>query len=166
MGFLPSLIILGLLALIAWRLAGTRQIAPGDDRVRRLAATMLLIATLIQSLHFTEEAATGFHAAFPALFGQPPIPFSVFIAFNLVWLVIWLASIPGVYAGHTLALFAAWFLAIAGMLNGIAHPLLAAVSGGYFPGLVSSPVIGIAGLLLWRRLRQATREVPAPSVAE
>ena len=42
-----------------------------------------------------------------------------------------------------LAALAAWFLAIAGMFNGIAHPLLALASGGYFPGLVSSPFIAV-----------------------
>jgi hypothetical protein len=61
------------------------------------------------------------------------------------------------------ALFAAWFLAIAGMVNGIAHPLLAVAAGGYFPGLISSPVIGSAGVWLWVRLRRATlpRTTPA-----
>ena len=166
MGFLPSIIFLGLLAIVAWRLACTRQIARDTDRARKSAATTLLVVTLVQALHFAEEATTGFHIAFPAFFGQPPIPFGLFVGFNLAWLIIWLASIPGVYAGHRAALFAAWFLAVAGMLNGIAHPLLAAVTGGYFPGLVSSPAIGIAGILLWQRLQQATREVSAPSVAK
>lgn len=53
--------------------------------------------------------------------------------------------------------FAAWFLAIAGMINGIAHLLLAISADGYFPGLVNSPFIGIAGVWLWLRLRRATR---------
>jgi hypothetical protein len=44
------------------------------------------------------------------------------------------------------------------MLTGMAHPLMAAASGGYFPGLTTSPVIGVAGLLLWSRLRSATRD--------
>ena len=52
---------------------------------------------------------------------------------------------------------AAWFLAIAGMFNGIAHPLLAVAAGGYFPGLASSPFIGAASVWLWFRLRSATR---------
>ena len=94
------------------------------------------------------------------------MPFAGFMAFNLVWLVLWLASIPGVYAGRTAAMFAAWFLALAGMLNGIAHPLLAAAAGGYFPGLVTSPFIGLSALLLWQRLRHATRQIPARPVSE
>lgn len=156
MGFMPSLIILGTLAFVAWRLASMRPLAPELAEARRSAAVMLLITTLVQLVHFTEEAMTGFHAAFPAIFGQPAIPFAVFMAFNLVWLVLWLVSVPGVNAGHRFALFAAWFLAIAGMLNGVAHPLLAAATRGYFPGLVTSPFIGIAGLLLGQRLRRAS----------
>jgi hypothetical protein len=54
------------------------------------------------------------------------------------------------------AFFAAWFLAIAGMFNGIAHPFLALAAGRYFPGLVSSPVIAAASVWLWLRLRDAT----------
>lgn len=158
MNYLPSIVVLGLLALFAWRLAVTRE--RGEDPARKAAAIMLLIATVIQAAHFAEEAATGFHIAFPAYFGQAPVPFAVFLAFNLVWLIVWFASIHGVYAGRTAALFAAWFLALAGMLNGIAHPLLAASVGGYFPGLATSPAIGIAGLLLWQRLRRSTRKVP------
>jgi len=157
MGFLPSIIILGLLALLAWRLAISRAVIAADERARKAAAVMLLAGTLVQSAHFAEEATTGFHTAFPALFGLPPIGFPVFVGFNLVWLILWLASVPGVFAGHRAALFAAWFLAIAGMLNGVAHPLLAAAAGGYFPGLATSPLIGIAGLLLWQRLHRATR---------
>lgn len=156
MGFLPSIIILGLLALFAWRLAVSRAVTVADERARKAAAVMLLAATLVQAVHFAEETMTGFHSAFPAMLGLPPISFPVFIAFNLVWLILWFASVPGVFAGHKFAMFAGWFLAVAGMLNGVAHPLLAAVAGGYFPGLVTSPLIGIAGLLLWQRLHRAT----------
>lgn len=156
MGFLPSIIILGTLALIAARLTRSRDFRAERAAARKAAAVTLLITTLLQAGHFIEEATTGFHAQFPALFGQPPIPFSVFVSFNVTWLVIWLAAIPGSYTGNKLALFAAWFLAIAGMLNGIAHPLLAAAVSDYFPGLLTSPIIGVAGLLLCQRLLQVT----------
>jgi hypothetical protein len=49
-----------------------------------------------------------------------------------------------------------WFLALAMMMNGIAHPLVAVWTGGYFSGLVTSPFVGVAGLWLWRRLVAAT----------
>ncbi|MEQ8857548.1 MAG: HXXEE domain-containing protein [Pseudomonadales bacterium] len=84
------------------------------------------------------------------------MPLSVFVGFNLVCIGLWIAAIPGLRSASPWALGAAWFLAIAGVMNGIAHPLLAVAAGGYFPGLVSSPLIGVAGLVLWRRLRAAT----------
>jgi hypothetical protein len=43
------------------------------------------------------------------------------------------------------------------MFNGIGHPLLAIAQAGYLPGLVSSPLVGVAGIWLWVRLRGATR---------
>ncbi len=84
-----------------------------------------------------------------------------------MWLGIWVVSIPGLRSGRGVALFAAWFLAIAGMANGIAHPLLAVAAGRYFPGLLSSPVIGLASLWLWLQLRRATRtRSVAPEMSE
>ena len=160
---LPSIIVLGIVALVAIRLAVTRRLDSGTSAERHTVAILFAIATAIQAIHFIEEAATGFHERFPALLGLPPMPFSVFVAFNLVWIIIWIVSVPGVRIAHKGAFFAAWFLAIAGALNGIAHPLMAAATGGYFPGLYTSPVIGIAGILLWRRLHGATA---APHSAE
>lgn len=88
--------------------------------------------------------------------GLDPMPLSFFVAFNLAWIAIWFVAMPFLRRGSRAAFFSAWFLAIAGMLNGIAHPMMAIASGGYFPGLFSSPLIGIAGLVLWHRLRSAT----------
>ena len=77
-------------------------------------------------------------------------------ALLLVQLGIWVVSVPGLRSARPAAFFAA-FLAIAGMFNGIAHPLLSISAGGYFPGLVTSPLIGGASVGLWLRLRGATR---------
>ena len=85
------------------------------------------------------------------------MPLSFFLLFNVTWLAIWVASVPGLRSGRPAAFFAAWFLAIADLFNGIAHPLLAVASGGYFPGLVTSPFIAAAAALLWIRLRRATQ---------
>lgn len=84
------------------------------------------------------------------------MPLSFFVCFNLAWIAIWITSVRLLRRGRRAAFFAAWFLAIAGVLNGVAHPLMALASGGYFPGLITSPIIGIAGVILWRRLRGAT----------
>ena len=154
----PSVVVLGLVAIVAVRLAHRRS-SPVEAATERIAAaTVLGFATAIQSVHFAEEWVTGFHARFPALLGLDPMPLSFFVPFNLVWIAIWIVSIPFLRLGQRPAFFAAWFIAIGGMLNGVAHPMMAIASGGYFPGLITSPVIGLAGVILWRRLQRATSE--------
>ncbi|MDX1500198.1 MAG: HXXEE domain-containing protein [Woeseiaceae bacterium] len=150
-GAIPSLSILGAVALAAFaRMRPFPPTAAGAER--RAAAAALLLATSVQAAHFTEEAYSGFHAAFPAMFGLPAIPFAAFVAFNVAWLAAWLLAVPALAAGNRLAMFAAWFLALAALLNGIAHPALAIAAGAYFPGLVTSPLIALAGLRLARAL--------------
>lgn len=155
---IPSVVVLGLVAIVAARLAQTSA-SPAEAVGERVAAsTFLGVTTGIQGAHFAEEWATDFHVRFPALLGLDPMPLSFFITINLAWLVIWIVSIPFLRAGRRAAFFAAWFLAIAGMLNGVAHPMMAISSAGYFPGLITSPLIGIAGVILWQRLKMATSE--------
>ncbi|RZV36370.1 MAG: hypothetical protein EX272_08730, partial [Chromatiales bacterium] len=125
----PSVVVLGLVAIAAVRLAHSRASPIDATEARVAAATVLGIGTAIQSAHFVEEWATGFHARFPALLGLDPMPLSFFVAFNLAWIAVWIASIPFLRLGRKAAFFAAWFLAIAGILNGIAHPLMAMTSG-------------------------------------
>lgn len=153
---IPSVVVLGLVAVVAaWFAQG--HSSPVEAVTERMAAsTFLGVATAIQGAHFAEEWATGFHVRFPALIGLDPMPLSFFVTINLVWLAIWIVSIPFLRVGRKAAFFAAWFLAIAGMLNGVAHPIMAISSDGYFPGLITSPIIGIAGVLLWQRLQTAT----------
>lgn len=156
MVYLPALLILGFVALMALRLARTRKPLAATDHQLLAASRALALATAVQFVHFSEEWATGFNVRFPALFGLEPIPGEAFVVFNLAWIAAWLVAVPMLREARAFAFFVAWFLAIAGLLNGIAHPLLAAATGGYFPGLISSPFIGVAGLYLWRRLNVAT----------
>jgi len=149
---LPSAIALSLLAVAAVLATVRNQSAAADSVALRGAAHALAVTAGVQAVHFTEELATGFHEQFPALFGLPAMPLGVFVGFNLAWLGIWSVSVAWIRTGHPVPLFTAWFLAIAGCVNGIAHPLLALVAGGYFPGLFTSPFIGLAGLWLARRL--------------
>jgi hypothetical protein len=155
---IPSVVILGLVAMVAIRLAQSRSSPPEAASDRIAAASVLGIATAIQCAHFAEEWATGFHARFPALLGLDPMPLSFFVPFNLAWIAVWIVSIPFLRLGRRAAFFAAWFLAIAGILNGVAHPMMAIASSGYFPGLITSPFIGVAGVILWQRLQRATAE--------
>lgn len=154
----PSVVVLGTVAIVAVRLA-QRRLSPAEAAAERVAAsTVLGIATAIQGAHFAEEWVTGFNIRFPALLGLDPMPLSFFVPFNLAWLAVWIVSVPFLRRGRRGAFFAAWFIAIAGVLNGVAHPMMALASGGYFPGLITSPFIGVAGVILWQRLRAATSE--------
>ena len=154
---LPSAIVLGIVAIVAVRLAHRRSSPVNADSERIAASTVFGIAIAVQGAHFAEEWRTDFHVQFPALMELDPMPLSVFVSFNLAWLAIWVVSMPSLRSGSRPAFFAAWFLAIAAMLNGVAHPMMALASGGYFPGLITSPLIGAAGVILWQRLRGATR---------
>ena len=156
LSLLPSLVVLGLAAAVAGLLTVRRPSPPARAAARVAAANTLLTTTLVQAVHFTEEAVTGFHIRFPALFDLPPMPYWFFMGFNLGWLYLWLLAFSRLRAARRWAFFTAWFLALAGMLNGIAHPLFALRTGSYFPGLLSSPLIGAAGIWLWLRLRAAT----------
>ena len=158
---LPGLIVLGVAALVALLFAIFRSTPPDNNRERQAASRALAATTAIQAIHFVEELAAGFPAKFPALFGLPPMSTTYFIVFNLAWLAIWVASIPGLRLGQRATYFAAWFLAIAGIINGIGHPAIAIYVKGYFPGLLSAPLIGVAGFWLFSRLFAATRP-PGP----
>jgi hypothetical protein len=114
------------------------------------------VAIVAQCLHFAEEAATGFPDRLGHLLGLPAMPGPFFVAFNLVWIAFWIASVPAVRSGRTWGFFAAWFLAIAGTFNGVAHPLLALAGRSYFPGLLTSPIVAAASIWLGVTLRRAT----------
>jgi hypothetical protein len=138
-----------LLTVTRGRLAGSRP-------ELRAAARAAVVATLLQSTHFAEELATGFRERFPELLGLTAWSPGFFVWFNLLWLAVWGISSWGLARGRRLALFPLWFLGIACLANGLAHPLLSARAGGYFPGLLTSPLVGIAGLLLLRHLLRVT----------
>jgi hypothetical protein len=144
-------------AVAALLLTVLREPANSDRPARGRAARLLLIGVALQCLHFAEEFATHFHERYPALLGLRAWPPAFFVAFNLVWLVVWALSAFGLRAGFRPAFFPAWFFAIAAVVNGIAHPVLAILARGYFPGLVTSPLLGVAGIALWARLQGLTR---------
>lgn len=160
---IPSLVVLGLVAIAALGLLHRRLSPVGAEHERIAASRALAVATVFQSTHFSEEWMTGFHTRFPALLGLEPMPLWFFVPFNLVWIAVWIVSIPLLRRGRAFAFFAAWFMAIAGVLNGIAHPMMALASGGYFPGLLSSPLVGLAGVILWRRLQRSTSASMSPT---
>jgi hypothetical protein len=115
-----------------------------------------LVGIVAQAIHATEEYATGFYERFPILLGLAPWPAGFFIAFNLGWIGIWVLAAFAVRRGLGIALFPLWFFALAACVNLIVHPLLSLRVGGYFPGLVSAPLVGIFGIALWHRLSRLT----------
>jgi hypothetical protein len=147
-------------AALAALLLTVRRTPVADDRVGRQRTTLVYAALVMaQALHAAEEYATGFYSAFPSMLGLAPWPIGFFLAFNLTWLAVWIASAIGLRAGQAAAYFPAWFLAIAAIGNGVAHPLLAIRAGGYFPGLVTSPLLAVGGILLWRRMVEISGKV-------
>jgi hypothetical protein len=128
--------------------------APVDERRR---TTMLFcLGLLFQSLHFAEEFATRFFDRFPPVLGLSPWSPTFFVIFNLCWIGIWICAAFGLQAGYRSAFFPVWFFAIAAITNGLAHPILSLRVGGYFPGLLTAPLLGVVGILLWSRLIAAT----------
>jgi hypothetical protein len=144
-----ALIVAGGVALVLTLARG--GVGADEGRIRagvRAAAA----AVVLQAAHFAEELATGFNERFPTLLGLDPWPLGFFVSFNLVWLAIWLLCIAGLKRRSWAALFPLWFLGIAGIANGVGHPAFAVRTGSYFPGLVTSPFVAIAGVLLVQRL--------------
>lgn len=122
----------------------------------RAAVRVAIVAVLLQGAHFAEELTTGFHRRFPELLGLEPWPVGFFVSFNLFWLAIWGLSIGAFAARRSIALFPLWFLGIASVANALAHPLLSLRAGGYFPGLLSSLIVGVAGAVLLAHLVRVT----------
>ncbi len=144
-------------AVLALLLTILRKPVEGDLVGRERTSRIFLIGLAAQCLHFMEEFVTRFQDRFPALLGLSAWSENFFVVFNLIWLGVWILSAVGLQKGYRLALFPVWFFAIAGIANGIAHPVLAVVTRGYFPGLITSPVVGVLGVMLWLRLLALTR---------
>lgn len=143
-------------AVLALLLTILRRPVDGDLVGRERTVRLFLIGLAAQCMHFMEEFVTRFQDRFPALLGLPAWSQNFFVVFNLAWLSVWIVSAIGLRRGYRLALFPVWFFAIGAIVNGIAHPMLAVVAQGYFPGLITSPIVGVLGVLLWLRLQALT----------
>ncbi len=149
---------LALLAAAAGLLTGSRGLIVAEAVELRAAVRVATLSVLLQAIHFAEESVAGFRRDFPELLGLDPWPPAFFVSFNLLWLGVWALSIPGLAARRRIGLFPLWFLGLASAANGVVHPLIAIRLGGYFPGLLTSPLVGVAGVVLLRRLAGVTRE--------
>jgi hypothetical protein len=149
---------LALTAAVALILARATALPPtgGLGPVFRAAG----FAVAAQAAHFCEEWLSGFPDRFPALLGLTPWPPAFFVAFNLAWLAAWIFVLVRPLVWPRFTLFALWFLALAGLINGVAHPLLALAAGAYFPGLWTAPLLGAAGIILLLALGRMRRSHP------
>ena len=133
----------------------------GSDFATHRISRLIWIAALLHTIHFTEETLTGFYQRFPELLGLTPWPVSFFVVFNACWVILWIICIP-LLKTHRTARVPIWFLGISSAINAIAHPIMSIITGGYFPGLWTSPVVGILGFILLRALVSATQERRVP----
>ena len=150
----PAGLYLPLIAAVVLTLVRTPR-RVGRGAVTKLAG-LFLVGIAIQCLHFVEEFSTRLYEVFPPLLGLVPVPANVFVAFNLVWIGIWAVSAYGILRGVNAAYFPVWFFGLAMCLNGVIHPLLSIWTGGYFPGLITSPLSGLVGILVIRQLFRTT----------
>jgi hypothetical protein len=134
--------------ILAWR----RRPKPASPADEWRTIVLFAVGILLQCAHFAEEYATGFYRLFPTSLGLAPWSPRFFLVFNLTWLGIWVWAAFAVRTRSRAAYFAIWFFALAAILNGVAHPVLAIRAGGYFPGLVSAPFLGVVGVWLCVRL--------------
>lgn len=150
---------LSLAVIVSLFLATSRQRVSAVDvpRVSRLA----ILGVLLQTCHFTEEFLSQFYVRFPALLGLAPWSVTFFVSFNLFWATVWVLSIAILKPYPRAALFPIWFLGIASAANGVVHPILSLATTGYFPGLWSSPLVGVLGVGLLRTLASVTSHTGA-----
>ncbi len=116
------------------------------------------IAVCIHSVHFTEELYTGLYQSLPQLLGFPFWPRSAFIAINLVFITGFIMSLIIRGSSHRGVDFPLWVLAVASCANAFIHPALALRAGDYFPGLLTSPLVGISGMALLITLMRSTQK--------
>jgi hypothetical protein len=147
LGLIPLQVIL----IMALGLAVVRP-PRADTTARDRLIALFLIGVAAQSIHFIEEFVTGFYCKWPEFLGLSPWSAEFFVTFNVSWIAVWALSAAGLRAGIRAALFPTWFFAIGMTVNLVGHPLLALNAGGYFPGLWTSPVVGVIGVMLLGRL--------------
>lgn len=127
-----------------------------DRAARRRFLLVVGLMIVGQALHFVEELLTQLYIVFPTSFGYPPAAQSAFIWANVTFLGIWAAALVAVREGLVIGLLPLWFLGYAEVLNLFLHPLLALRAGGYYPGVVTAPIVGVLGILTLRELFRIT----------
>ncbi len=136
-------------------LAFARPVTAEAPQLRALGR-LFLIGVACQCVHLIEELVTGFHQELPRLLGLADWSVEFFISFNVIWLALWAGAAAAIESRSRAAFFPIWFFALGMVGNAIWHPLLAMARRGYFPGLFTSPIVGVAGVVVLRRLLAVT----------
>jgi len=155
-GYILSSTVLGVLLLASVILTVMRFRLRPEVRTSAQFFAIVGFTILFQCLHFLEELRSHFFLRFPETFGLEPISDTAFVYFNVAWLAVWIVAAFAARTGLVIAVCPLWFLGLAMVLNFFAHPILALRAGGYFPGLLTAPVVGACGFLLIRELIRAT----------
>lgn len=103
-------------------------------------------------VHQIECFLGTFHVTLPQLFGWIAWPGSLYLAVQAGCVLIWLPSTAGIRHLNRAAFLPAWFFALVAMGLGFLVPVLALTVEGYFPGLMSSSLVGVMGALTLRQL--------------
>ncbi len=106
---------------------------------------VFLVLVVLQAFHSAEEYFFGLYEVFaPARLVSRVVPGRPDLGFLLVQVAIlafglwcYLAQVrPGRAAARPLM----WLWAVVSIGNGVGHPLMAWLAGGYFPGLATAPL--------------------------
>jgi len=165
--FMPSVLVLGTILIVSVILAVTRPRLRPEVRTSVRFLSVVALTILAQGFHFLEEWRSRFYVRLPEAFGLPPFGEALFVWFNAAWLAIWVISLFAVRRGIVIAACPLWFLGLGMVLNLLAHPILALRASAYFPGLFTSPIVGLLGILTIRELLRvsAPEGVARPSDA-
>jgi len=124
------------------------------DSRARLGFLALVVA---QAGHSIEEYSFRLYEVFPvARFASGLVSSDLatgFAILNSAFVVfgVWCYLVPIRSAWPTARTWA-WLWVIIALANGLAHPTLALRAGGYFPGVITAPVLFVLALYLGARL--------------
>jgi hypothetical protein len=125
-------------------------------------ARVFLLLILAQAAHSVEEYETKLYAVFPpAHFVSSLISHDLRLGFlignaALVAFGLWCWAVP-VRLRWIFAPEVVWFWIVLELANGITHVTLASLNRGYFPGLITAPVL-IAVAIWLARVQLRVRE--------
>lgn len=134
------------------------------EHKRQLVFLFLILA---QGAHSIEEYVTKLYEVFaPARFVSSLVSNDLALGFLvanalLVTFGLWCWAVP-VRSGWHAARGLVWFWTILELSNGITHSVLALSRGGYFPGVVTAPLL--LGLAAWMAVLQVAPPLLRESV--